>query len=165
MGDKIVVMNHGVVEQFGTPQDVYDHPETLFVADFIGSPPMNVLSFEGRLARGAGVAMLGEAAVPVPEVLSEAGPRLVLGVRPEHVVPDDAGPLRARIEATEYLGTTQIVTLSSPHGMVRSRRPAAEVYRVGDLAGLRLMTERITLFDAATGRAVPTAANAGVHRG
>jgi multiple sugar transport system ATP-binding protein len=165
MGDKIVVMNHGVVEQFGTPQDVYDHPATLFVADFIGSPPMNVLSFDGRVARGAQAVMLGEAEVPVPEVMAEAGPALVLGVRPEHVGFDDAAPLRARIEATEYLGTTQIVTLSSPHGLVRARRPAAEVYRVGDQTGLRLVTGRITLFDAATGRAVPTAANREVHLG
>ena len=47
MGDKIVVMNHGVVEQFGVPQDIYDWPATLFVADFIGSPPMNFLPFDG----------------------------------------------------------------------------------------------------------------------
>ncbi len=47
MGDKIVVMNHGVVEQFGTPQEIYDHPATMFVADFIGSPSMNFLRFEG----------------------------------------------------------------------------------------------------------------------
>ncbi len=45
MGDKIVVMNHGVVEQFGTPQEIYDWPATMFVADFIGSPPMNFLRF------------------------------------------------------------------------------------------------------------------------
>ena len=47
MADKIVVMNHGVVEQFGTPQEIYDHPATLFVADFIGSPVMNLVAEEG----------------------------------------------------------------------------------------------------------------------
>lgn len=46
MGDKIVVMNHGVVEQWGTPQEIYDAPATMFVANFIGSPPMNFLRFE-----------------------------------------------------------------------------------------------------------------------
>jgi multiple sugar transport system ATP-binding protein len=165
MGDKIVVMNHGVVEQFGTPQEVYDHPATLFVADFIGSPPMNVLAFDGHLAPGARVAQLGDVAIAIPEVMEAVGPKLVLGLRPEHVTLDDAAPYRARIEAVEYLGTTQIVTMSSPHGVVRSRRPASEVYRVGDLAGLRLDARRITIFDAATGRAVRTAANAGVHHG
>ena len=165
MGDKIVVMNHGVIEQFGTPQEVYDHPATLFVADFIGSPPMNVLEFEDRLALGAREAVLGEARIPVPEVKSEAGPKLVLGVRPEHVAFDDAATYRARIEATEYLGTTQIVTLSSPHGLIKSRRPAAEVFRLGDLVGLRFAEGRITLFDGSSGQAVPTAANVGVHHG
>ncbi len=165
MGDKIVVMNHGVIEQFGTPQEVYDHPASLFVADFIGSPPMNVLQFEGRLAGGTREVVLGQVHIPVPEVTAEAGPKLVLGVRPEHVVFDDAAPFRARIEATEYLGTTQIVTLSSPHGTIKARRPAVESYRPGDLAGLRFAERCITLFDAGSGRAVPTAANAGVLHG
>jgi multiple sugar transport system ATP-binding protein len=53
MGDKIVVMNHGVVEQFGAPQDIYDNPATMFVADFIGSPPMNFLDCAGPLQAGA----------------------------------------------------------------------------------------------------------------
>ncbi|MGE5766251.1 MAG: ABC transporter ATP-binding protein, partial [Bacteroidota bacterium] len=53
MGDKIVVMNNAVVEQFGTPQEIYDKPVTMFVADFIGSPSMNFLPFKGRLAPGA----------------------------------------------------------------------------------------------------------------
>jgi len=165
MGDKIVVMNHGVVEQFGTPQEVYDHPATLFVADFIGSPPMNVLPFDGRVTRGARAVSLAGAEIAVPEVRAESGPKLVLGVRPEHVGFDDSAALRARVEAVEYLGTTQIVTLSCAQGVVRSRRPAAEVFRVGDQTGLRLGAERITLFDAATGQAVPTVANEGVHRG
>ena len=165
MGDKIVVMNHGVIEQFGTPQEVYDHPASLFVADFIGSPPMNVLAFDGRVRPGARTVRLGEAEVDVPEVLAEAGPALVLGVRPEHVGFDDGAALRARIEATEYLGTTQIVTLSCAQGIVRARRPATEVYRIGDQTGLRLVSERITVFDGGTGQAVPTRANAEVHRG
>ena len=52
MGDRIVVMNHGVVEQFGAPQEIYDRPATMFVADFIGSPPMNFLRFRGRSRPG-----------------------------------------------------------------------------------------------------------------
>ena len=55
MGDKIVVMNHGVIEQFGTPQDIYDKPATMFVADFIGSPSMNFLKTHAGLATGAPV--------------------------------------------------------------------------------------------------------------
>jgi len=52
MADKIAVMNHGVIEQFGTPREIYDRPQTIFVADFMGSPPMNFLPFYAGLAAG-----------------------------------------------------------------------------------------------------------------
>jgi multiple sugar transport system ATP-binding protein len=165
MGDKIVVMNHGVVEQFGTPQDIYDHPATLFVADFIGSPAMNFLRFEGRAAGGDDTVTLGDHAVPLPRLQEAAAGQLVLGVRPEHVALSDAAPLRARIEAVEYLGTTQIVTLSTPHGTVKARTPSTQSAKPGDLTGLALNAPRLSLFDATTGRAFRTAANAGVHHG
>ena len=58
MGDKIVVMNNAVVEQFGTPQDIYDKPATLFVADFIGSPSMNFLNFEGHVEAGHNLSLI-----------------------------------------------------------------------------------------------------------
>jgi multiple sugar transport system ATP-binding protein len=165
MGDKIVVMNHGVVEQFGTPQDIYDHPATLFVADFIGSPAMNFLRFEGTAAAGAETVTLGDQTVTLPQLQESATGALVLGVRPEHVSLSDSAPLRARIEATEYLGTTQIVTLSTPHGTVKARTPSTQPARTGDLTGLKLSAPRLSLFDATTGRAVRTAANAGVFHG
>ncbi len=165
MGDKIVVMNHGVVEQFGTPQDIYDHPATLFVADFIGSPAMNFLRFEGHAAAGADHVTLGDIPVNLPQLQEPATGQLVLGVRPEHVALSDTAPLRARIEAVEYLGTTQIVTLSTPHGTVKARTPSTQPARAGDLVGLKLSAPRLALFDATTGRAFRTAANAGVFHG
>jgi multiple sugar transport system ATP-binding protein len=165
MGDKIVVMNHGVVEQFGTPQDIYDHPATLFVADFIGSPSMNFLHFEGIAAAGATSVQLGDIAMALPEVQEAAQGKLVLGVRPEHVALTDTSPYRGRVEATEYLGTTQIVTLSTPHGQIKARTSAAQMARVGDTTGLALNPRTLSLFDATSGRALRTAANAGVHHG
>jgi multiple sugar transport system ATP-binding protein len=165
MGDKIVVMNHGVVEQFGTPQDIYDHPATLFVADFIGSPSMNFLHFEGSAAAGATSVTLGDIAMALPQLQEAAKGNLVLGVRPEHVALTDASPYRGRVEATEYLGTTQIVTLSTPHGQIKARTSAAQITRVGETVGLTLNPRTLSLFDATTGRALRTAANAGVHHG
>ena len=72
MGDKIVVMNHGVVEQFGTPQEIYDHPATMFVADFIGSPSMNFLRFEGSFRPGDRAVTLGGVPIATPELQQEA---------------------------------------------------------------------------------------------
>ncbi len=157
MGDRIVVMNHGVVEQFGTPQEIYDKPATLFVAEFIGSPPMNFLPFEGRVAAGGDRVRLGGADLAVPCQHEAAAGRLVFGVRPEHVTFDDAAPFRGRIEAVEYLGTTQIVTLSSAHGTIRARTAASLPARVGEAVGLRFAAPCVTLFDEATGRALRSA--------
>ena len=166
MGDKIVVMNHGVVEQFGTPQEIYDHPATMFVADFIGSPPMNFLRFEGGFRPGDRSVNLGGTAFATPELLEEAGGRkLALGVRPEHVVISDDGAYRGRIEAVEYLGTTQIITLSTGHGVVKARTPSDRPARVGETVGLGFTPSTLALFDAGTGRAFRTAANAGVYHG
>ncbi|SEA32228.1 ABC transporter ATP-binding protein [Rubrimonas cliftonensis] len=165
MGDKIVVMNHGVIEQFGAPQDIYDHPATLFVADFIGSPPMNLLRFEGAVAPGDAVARLGGASVALPALRQGARGALALGARPEHVRLGDDGPLRGRIEATEYLGTTQIVTVETGFGRLRARLPAAAQATPGEHVGVGFVAETLSLFDAETGRALRTAANEAAHHG
>jgi multiple sugar transport system ATP-binding protein len=147
MGDKIVVMNHGVVEQFGTPQDIYDHPATLFVADFIGSPSMNVLHFEGVAEAGAGAVRLRDVSVALPTLREGASGALALGVRPEHVRLSDAAPLRARIDAADYLGTTQIVTLSTLFGPIKARLPSAETVRAGETVGIGFVSSTLSLFD------------------
>ena len=166
MGDKIVVMNHGVVEQFGTPREIYDHPATMFVADFIGSPSMNFLRFEGGFRPGDRSVTLGGVEMATPELQEEAAGRaLVLGVRPEHVHLTDAGAYRGRIEAAEYLGTTQIVTISAPHGTIKARIPASHVAKVGETVGLDFAATTLALFDEGSGRAFRTAANAGVRHG
>jgi len=166
MGDKIVVMNHGIVEQFGTPQEIYDHPASLFVADFIGSPAMNFLRFQGSVRPGDRSVTLGGVPVETPEIREEAmGRALILGVRPEHVHLTDAGSYRGRIEASEYLGTTQIITLTTPHGKLRARAPSGQAARAGETVGLEFTPSTLSIFDAGSGRAFRTAANAGVLHG
>ena len=162
MGDKIVVMNHGVVEQFGVPQQIYDWPATLFVATFIGAPPMNFLRFEGTVGRGTTEVALGEARFAMPALEEGAHGPLVLGVRPEHVALDDAAPYRGRVLATEYLGTTQIVTLDTSHGHIKARVRSDAPVRFGEATGLALDARTLSLFDAASGRALRSAANAEV---
>ncbi|MBI1417928.1 MAG: ATP-binding cassette domain-containing protein [Limimaricola sp.] len=162
MGDKIVVMNHGVVEQFGTPQDIYDWPATLFVANFIGSPPMNALRFEGAVGPGQDSVMLGDAAVAIPALRAQANGALVLGVRPEHVHPDDSAPYRGRVTATEYLGTTQIVSFDTPNGPLKARLPSSVPVAVGTTTGLRFDARKLSLFDGSSGHALVSEANAGV---
>lgn len=162
MGDKIVVMNNAVVEQFGTPQDIYDKPATMFVAEFIGSPPMNFLRFDGEVVGGEAAIRMGDVAFDVPKQNEGASGRLALGVRPEHVTFDDQAAYRGEVIATEYLGTTQIVTIETPNGPLKARTSSAQTARVGEQLGLSFKSDTITLFDQTTGRALKSVLNAGV---
>ncbi|MDF2233615.1 ABC transporter ATP-binding protein [Albimonas sp. CAU 1670] len=165
MGDKIVVMNHGVIEQFGAPQDIYDKPATLFVAEFIGSPPMNFLRFHGTLPPGATQASLHHAALGLPALREAFEGDMVYGVRPEHVRLSDAAPYRGEVLATEYLGTTQVVTLATPNGEVKARIPADQPARMGETVGLEFDGRTTTVFDAQSGRALRSELNEGVLHG
>lgn len=162
MGDRIIVMNHGVVEQAGIPQEIYDWPATRFVASFIGSPSMNFLDFESDLEPGAVEVRLNGAVFAIPE-LEEAGRgQLALGVRPEHVRLEDAAALRGKVIATEYLGTTEIVTIETACGEIKARVTSSLKVRPGDQVGVEFDSRTLTVFDNSTGRALRSRANAGV---
>jgi len=157
MADRIAVMNQGVVEQVGTPQEIYDQPASMFVADFIGSPPMSFLRFDGAVRPGDRSVRVNGAELAVPQQREEAVGKLALGLRPEHVQLADESALRGRVFGAEYLGTTQIVTVNTPHGQVKARIPASRTVGIGDSVGLALRAERLVLFDASSGRALRSA--------
>jgi multiple sugar transport system ATP-binding protein len=155
MADRILVMNSGIVEQIGSPQEIYDRPASMFVADFIGSPPMNLIRFNGKLQRGEQTIRLHDAAIAVPEVHEDGiNGALALGVRPEHVMLSDTAPVRGRIFGAEYLGTTQIVTIDLAEGQIKARLPASLTVRPGETVGLAFQPQRLVVFDATTGRAM-----------
>jgi multiple sugar transport system ATP-binding protein len=157
MADKIAVMNHGVIEQFGTPQEIYARPASMYVADFIGAPPMNLVRFRGAAAAGADSVALDGRPVRVPRLADSAGPDLALGIRPEHIRFATDGELVGSVYGVEYLGTNQIVTVDTAHGQLKARIPAAARVAPGESVGLALDSARLTLFDAATGRAIRSA--------
>lgn len=158
MADTIAVMNGGRVEQIGSPQEIYDRPASMFVADFIGSPSMNFLKFEGGLRMGDQSVNFHDTSIAVPEVREERAPgSLVLGVRPEHIRFSDAAPVRGQVFGAEYLGTTQIVTVDTAYGRLAARLPSSLPVRVGEAVGLTFRPERLALFDAMSGVAIRTA--------
>ncbi len=163
MGDKIVVMNHGVVEQFGVPQDIYDWPATKFVAEFIGSPPMNFLDFHGLAGAGEQAVTFGETTFEIPRLIDGDSGDLTFGIRPEHIRLDDSAPYRGEVTAVEYLGTTQIITLDTANGTVKARAASADRVKVGERTGLSFDPRTVTIFDAETGRALKSEANVGVQ--
>lgn len=165
MGDKIVVMNHGIVEQFGIPQDIYDWPATKFVAEFIGSPAMNFLRFDGKAEIGAREVELAGVRIAVPTLRESANGSLTLGVRPEHIHLSDRSDYRGNIVATEYLGTTQIVTISTANGEIKARIPSNINVTLNQSIGLEFDARTLTLFEngkGMTGIALRSSANEGV---
>jgi multiple sugar transport system ATP-binding protein len=166
MADTIAVMNGGRVEQIGSPQEIYDRPASMFVADFIGSPSMNFLKFESGLASGDLTVNFHETSIDVPQVREErpVGP-LVLGVRPEHIRFSDTAPVRGRVFGAEYLGTTQIVTIDTPYGRVAARLPSTLHVAIGEAVGLNFRSERLALFDATSGAAIRTAVRGSAAHG
>jgi len=166
MADQIAVMNKGCVEQIGSPQEIYDRPASMFVADFIGSPSMNFLRFEGGLKSGDRTIAFHDARVAVPEIRQDCAPApLALGVRPEHIRFSDAAAVRGEVFGAEYLGTTQIVTVDTAHGRVAARLPASASVRIGETVGLAFSSERLVLFDVGSGLAIRTANDGSVHHG
>lgn len=164
MGDKIVVMNHGVVEQFGRPQEIYDWPSTMFVASFLGSPAMNFLEFDGQLDHNRNSIRMHATDFRIPPSLEGARGRLALGVRPEHVRFSDSSDYKGEVLATEYLGTTQIVTIDTANGIIKSRMSAAQPIKVGETVGLEFDSRTISIFNVETGRALLSQANQEVLR-
>ncbi len=157
MADQIAVMNRGVIEQLGSPREIYERPSSIFVADFIGSPSTNFLPFLGPIAPGDRAIRLDGVTVAIPECREAArGPDLVLGARPEHVRLVSEGGLRGEVFGVEYMGTTQIVTVRTKLAMIKARTGSEFGIRPGTPVGLGFRPERLVLFDKATGRALRT---------
>jgi multiple sugar transport system ATP-binding protein len=144
MADRIAVMNLGVLQQYGSPDDVYNKPANRFVAGFVGSTQMNFLQ-----------------AADVPAELSfnrDARESLTIGIRPEdlRLVPADSADalLKAKVSLVEPLGAKDVVHVSSEHQDVRAIATPGARPRVGDVIGIAIDSRRIHLFDDETGEAI-----------
>ncbi len=148
MADRIVVMHDGIVEQIGTPLELFDHPHNLFVAQFIGSPSMNVL----RGTVGAGLVNAAGANWPVPAGAAlKAGQSVHYGIRPTDISLGTASegvaakvvvvePTGAETELLVQVGESQLVVVL--HGRTN--------VQPDDIVGLLIKTDKVHLFDGAT---------------
>ena len=159
MGDKIVVMNQGVIEQFGVPQEIYDWPATKFVADFIGSPSMNFLPAGSQITTGDSVIHCMNQTLEIPKALQDFTGDIELGIRPEHILFNDLSALKATVLVTEYLGTTQIVTLDAGRMRLKARLPSTLQVDVDSTVGLQFDKRNISLFDSKSGQALLSEGN------
>jgi multiple sugar transport system ATP-binding protein len=161
LADRIVVLNAGVVEQFGSPLELYHHPQNLFVAGFIGSPKMNFVA--GTVASAAGNALtvdLGDGTQVVTAVSANgtrAGEKVTLGIRPEHLLAGGGGDalIKGRVIAVEHLGGETYVYLERGAGDPLVVKAAGDAKaRVDDLLPVGVPAGACYLFDD-EGRAFP----------
>jgi multiple sugar transport system ATP-binding protein len=160
MGDRIAVMNNGILQQVGPPQVLYEKPINKFVAGFIGSPSMNFVPVQverdGDRARFTHETMV----VPLPERLRQAvpttGKQLTVGFRPEHI---EAGPapsegamtFRANVDVVEFLGNEELLHLRVGDADIVAIVDASTRVKPGDVLDAHVPLERVHLFDEETG--------------
>ncbi|HVT52830.1 MAG TPA: sn-glycerol-3-phosphate ABC transporter ATP-binding protein UgpC [Dongiaceae bacterium] len=155
MANRIVLMHKGVIQQVGTPSEVYSRPANTFVATFVGSPPMNL--FQGRVDSAGGCRkFVGAFELPLDGIAASEG-TATLGIRPEQVqiVPTDTPQaLGATVELVERVGADSFVVSQIADGVtINARVDGARQVREGDRVAVRLPAAELRLFDAA-GRAV-----------
>ncbi len=146
LGDRLMVLNAGYVEQIGTPIELYDRPATLFVAGFIGSPAMNILDVEastGQLKLPNGIEISGGN--------GDTG-RVTLGIRPEHLVADEGGPIRVTVQLFEQLGANTLLhgVLEGPDIDIVVSLPGHASKEAGSLMSFSAEAQNLHLFDALT---------------
>jgi multiple sugar transport system ATP-binding protein len=153
MADRIAIMNAGRLQQVGTPQEVYEAPANRFVAQFIGTPPMNTM--EGVVTTAGGPAVeVGDDRFPVPAGLAtplEEGRKVVVGVRPEHLTPADGGVLTHEVRAVEWLGHECLIFGAVGGSPVVVRQAGMAPQRPGGTLRLDVDPANVHLFDADSG--------------
>ena len=150
LGQRLLVMNGGRIEQIGTPEQVYGTPASIFVAGFIGSPPMNLLTGTADGSRF----VVGGTTLNLPASAPRSG-ALILGARPEHASIDEYGTWPLKVEVLEMLGAERLVYGRLGDTLFTLRIDGTLVPpKPGDIVRLHVPPERLHWFDAGTGRRV-----------
>jgi ABC-type sugar transport system ATPase subunit len=156
MSDLVVVMNEGVVQQIGTPEEVYARPANLFVAGFIGTPPMNLVPARHE----SGVLSVAGATLPVA-VPPGAPADLVLGIRPQDLSvarPGDPGTIPGKVWMVELIGSERLIEMeAAPKLRMTAEVRASQRAAIDDAIAFRPDPAQIHLFDPATGASLTAA--------
>ena len=150
LAHRVAIMNHGVVQQIAAPREIYDDPANLFVAGFIGSPPMNFL--RGELAQGEFVCPEGR----FPTLTRATNRAVVAGLRPEdcRVTSPEDGKIVGTVYATELMGDHTLVTCRFGAATATVKADKAAQHRMEEPIGLGFEARSVFLFDAESGRRI-----------
>jgi sn-glycerol 3-phosphate transport system ATP-binding protein len=141
IADKIILMKDGVIEQHGTPEDLYNKPATAFTGNFIGNPPMNILTPDPQIM----------AAFPFLPLPTDSMIPYLLGIRPENIEISKISGVESVVLATEYLGADSLIVCRSGEQTITLAVKGKTNLTVGNLLRLNLKPEHIHLFDRDSG--------------
>ena len=149
LADRLAVINEGIIEQLGTPIEIYNNPKSLFVAGFIGSPQMNFL--DANLNNKT----LSAENFEIKNIDSDYNGDVTLGIRPEHLIGSENGLINLKVELVEQLGSDNLI-----YGQIKNikdfcyRSPGNQTIKKGETLGLNIEENKYYIFDKSTGKRV-----------
>jgi ABC-type sugar transport system ATPase subunit len=157
MADRVALMRDGVLQAYATPAELYSRPRNRFVAEFIGTPPMNFFAADLGARNGSIVARAKGIELSLEAGSTALGPanerQVTLGIRPEHlaIVTPTEGDTTGEVYVIEPMGREQIVDVQVGGQRLQAIAPPGFSARIGDRVGLKFARERMHLFDPASG--------------
>lgn len=156
IADRVVVMNAGSIHQIGTPAEIYNDPHDAFVASFIGSPAMNLIT--GKVKSGSFISKTGSIKFKLPANIAKkvTGSSLTIGLRAEDLTPTGTKPnsLKSEIYSIELLGDSTLITIKEDKEIITSKvfgQEASTKYKIGDKLTLKFGNQKLYFFDATSG--------------
>jgi sn-glycerol 3-phosphate transport system ATP-binding protein len=151
LAQRMIVMNAGRAEQIGSPMEVYENPQTIFVAGFIGSPSMNFM--RGKVDGDGRIALDDGGSVRSRHAAGESGQPITVGIRPEHFIPcgETDASLRGCVEMVELLGADALVHIGHGNGTIIARVPHGTSPAVGSQYCVSADPGRVFAFDPQSG--------------
>jgi multiple sugar transport system ATP-binding protein len=158
MGERIAVMNDGIIQQLDTPEKIYEKPANKFVAGFMGSPPMNFLNCDLVCEKKDIYAVCGDYSMKLPEkvlsnkVKQKVGDKVILGIRPEdteiHKDMSIFHDYEAKVSIVEVLGLEQLITIQIEGQEYTARVDCSQSFSIGEKVGVVTKSDKIHIFDS-----------------
>ena len=150
LADRLAVINNGIIEQLGTPIEIYNNPTSVFVAGFIGSPQMNFI--EGELKNKK----LKTQAFEIAGIKSDFNGKVILGIRPEHLVQAYNGLIKLNVDLVEKLGSDNLVygEIKGKKDLLCYRTPGNEKINSGSKLALNIQDNKLYIFNKKTGKRI-----------
>ena len=150
LADRLAVINNGIIEQLGTPIEIYNNPTSVFVAGFIGSPQMNFI--EGEIKNKK----LKTQAFEIAGIKSDFNGKVILGIRPEHLVQAYNGLIKLNVDLVEKLGSDNLVygEIKGKKELLCYRTPGNEKINSGSKLALNIQENKLYIFNKKTGKRI-----------